>query len=134
MSKMKKRLSNELRILIWTFIIGIVSMIGHNLFYALAIKFLDFKTVFDGIGVVLFFTTLILALVFFLVIIYTGIKYLIRGEPKDAWNIGWIGLALLIFFLIVGMNGFYFYVFAIILLLFFIPRIKGGKSKLLKKV
>jgi len=121
--KSKKRFSNELRILISTFIIGIVSMIGHNLFYALAIKFPDFKTVFDVIGVVLFFATLISALVFLLVIIYTGIKYLIKGKPKDAWHIGWIGLALLVFFLIVGMKGFYFYVFAIVLMLFFIPKI-----------
>jgi len=126
---MKKRISNELKILIWTLVIGIVSMIGHNLFYALAIKFLSFTTLFNVLEVILFFTTLISAVAFFITLIYTCIKYLIKKQPKDAWNIGWIGLVLLIFFLVVGMNPPYFYIFAIILLLFFIPKIKQLTKK-----
>jgi hypothetical protein len=126
---MKKKLSKELKILILTFIISIISMIGHNLFYALAIKFPNLAILFNILEATLFFTTLISALIFFITIIYTGIKYLTKGKPKDAWNIGWIGLALLIFFLVVGMNTYYFHIFAIILLLFFIPKIKQKIKK-----
>lgn len=127
---MKKRvMSRELKILIWVFVIGIVSMLGHNLFYGLAIIFPNFKTLFGVLEVILFFVTLISALVFLITIIYTSIKYLIKREPKDAWHIGWVGLALLIFFLLVGMNKPYFYIFAILLLLFFIPKIKQLMKK-----
>ena len=121
---MKKRMSGELKILIWTLVIGIVSMIGHNLFYALGEGFPRFKVVFNVFEVGLFFLTLISALVFFIVVVYTGGKYLIKGEPKGAWNIGWIGLVLMTFFIVVGMNSFYFYVFAGVLMLFLIPRVK----------
>jgi hypothetical protein len=116
-------MSKELRILVWSFLIGIVSMVGHNLFYALGEVFSGFGIFFEVLSVILFFLTLISAFLFFIVVIYVGVKYLIFGKPRDGWKIGWIGLVLMVFFLIVGMNSLWFYVFAGVLILFFIGRI-----------
>ena len=116
--------SKELKILVGLFVISILSMIAHNLFYALVIVLPNYKTILEVVSVIFFFLNIISALAFVLFLVYVCIKYLTKGKPKDAWKVGWIGLVMLIFLLLIGMNPLGFYIFAIFLILFFIPKIK----------
>jgi hypothetical protein len=112
-------MSKELKVLVWLFVIAIVSMVGHNLFEAIG---------FDILSVVLFFLTLISALVFFVGIVFVGVECLMGRGPWDAWKVGFVGVGLVGFGLVVGMNSIWFYVFGCILILFFVRRVVVRKE------
>jgi len=89
-----------------------VSTVLHNLFFAI----FGFE---DGVFFILTFLALFGMIGYLLYNIYT---YFVRKEPKDLWMVGFAGLVLLAFLLIVGMNDPVPYVVPGILCLFFVFR------------
>ena len=102
----------------WTFIsliTSIVSMIAHNMFYAVGVvgedKGIAILKYISYLEVPFFFLTLIAfpaMIVLSVIIAYKQIRY---KNVDGAWYLGFIGLALLIFFFITGMNRIYGYIF-----------------------
>jgi len=110
---MKLKLSRQVK---WMFIlltISIASMVIHN-----------FGDYFFGpwVGVPFFFLTLIALAGLVGLSIYVAYSYARFRRPKDAWMVGFIGLAFLVFMLVVGFNKYAPFVVPAYFLLFFLFR------------
>jgi len=62
--------------------LAILSVILHNAFYG----------IFKIEEPVFFILTFAFIFAFVISVIYSTVTYVRKGEPKDLWNLGWIGL------------------------------------------
>jgi len=82
MKKSKTLLEPATFLPFWLASIAIIAVIIHNFIYA----------VFQFEEAILFLTSLFLILGFTASVIYNILTYINRGQPKDIWKMGWLGL------------------------------------------
>jgi hypothetical protein len=95
------------------------SFFAHNLWYAI---FGREDAVFFILTFLGFFAVVVLTIV-------TGFSVVMKGKPKDAWILGFIGVALEIVVLTLGFNKAVFYLIPLPFLLFFIQYFRRGKTE-----
>jgi hypothetical protein len=66
----------------WLAAATLIVVVIHNFIYA----------IFRIEEAVLFITALMLTLIFAVSVIYNVLTYINKGEPKDVWKMGWLGL------------------------------------------
>ena len=101
-------LQNLNKIVYGLFFGALISMILHNGIYAI---FNIEEPVFIILTLICLFAVLGFSL-------YSFVRRIVKKDVK-VWKIGWLGLILLVFFLIIGMNNYWIYILPLYFCLFF---------------
>lgn len=99
--KNKVLIEKETFLPFWLLITAIISAAIHNFTYG-------FLRVEEA---VFFILALLLALGFFISVVYNVVTYINQGKPEDIWKMGWLGLFGLIGLLLFDPMFFGFFVF-----------------------
>lgn len=81
----------------WLIATAVVSIIIHNLFYALTAR----------MEMTFLLLSIILVAAFYVSVVYNIITYLNRKKPKDIWKMGWLGVLGILSIFIPAMITFY---------------------------
>ncbi len=95
--KQKTFIEKETFLPFWLISTAIISVIIHNFFYALTGKE----------ELTFFLLAIILIAAFCVSVIYNIITFLNKGEPKDIWKMGWLGILGVLAIFIPAMITFY---------------------------
>ena len=102
----------------YIFLIGsVLSMIMHN-FIAAIFHFED---------AIFFLLTFILFLAFIISIIYNLVTYILKRQPKDIWQLGWLGLFSFFFFGIGFCQAGFGFLILFLFFLFKLIKIENNK-------